>query len=288
MLPAEHKAFGNGFGVLLLPALSSISTREEMQPLARHLDNEFITETRDWPGFGTKPRPHIEWTPEILSDFLRDSIRRQSPAAVIAAGHAAAYAVYELAQRPGGVACLVLVAPTWRGPLPTMMGGSKAWFRRIVGAFDNKVMGPLLYRLNVSPWMVRKMALEHVYSNATWLTEARFQSKIAVTKAKGARHSSVRFVTGSLDRYADRDPFLNDLRRVGCPVLIVYGAETPRRSRIEMELMSMLEGVTTVVMEKGKLALHEEFPSNVAAEVMRFFNANLPARLSSGIKLRAI
>lgn len=170
---------------------------------------------------------------------------------------------------------MILVAPTWRGPLPTMMGGRKGWFRHIVGALDNKVVGPLLYRLNVSQWVIRKMALEHVYSDAAWLTDARFQSKIAVTKGEGARHSSVRFVTGSLDRYADRDSFLEDLSRIVCPVLIVYGAETPRRSRLEMELMSMFQDVTAVILEKGKLALHEEFASSVAGVVMCFINANL-------------
>ena len=277
MQPVAHEASGRGARVLLLPALSSISTREEMQPLASQLDSEFITETLDWPGFGTKPRPRRDWTPEILSDFLCDTLCRQSPAAVIAAGHAAAYAMHELVQRPGGVACLVLLAPTWRGPLPTMMGGSKHWFRRIVRILDNNAIGPLLYRLNVSRWVLRKMALEHVYSDPAWLTDARFQSKIAVTRAKGARHSSVRFVTGSLDRYAARDAFLEDLRRIACPVLIVYGAETPRRSRVEMELMSMFGNITAVVMEKGKLALHEEFASNVTLEVRRFLNVSLRA-----------
>jgi pimeloyl-ACP methyl ester carboxylesterase len=40
--------------VLLLPALSSISTRGEMRPLAERLAPEFTTVAVDWPGFGDR------------------------------------------------------------------------------------------------------------------------------------------------------------------------------------------------------------------------------------------
>ena len=44
---------------------------------------------------------------------------------------------------------LVLIAPTWRGPLPTMMDGQWPLFDRICQLVDLPVIGPLLYRLNV-------------------------------------------------------------------------------------------------------------------------------------------
>jgi pimeloyl-ACP methyl ester carboxylesterase len=40
--------------VLLLPALSSISTRGEMRPLAERRAPEFTTVAADWPGFGDR------------------------------------------------------------------------------------------------------------------------------------------------------------------------------------------------------------------------------------------
>ncbi len=261
--------------ILLLPALSSISTREEMAPLARQLGHAFDARPVDWPGFGTGPRTLVNWTPDILSEFLRDTVDRAKPKAIVAAGHAAAYAVYAAASGAIAADCLVLVAPTWRGPLPTMMGGRRPWFARIVSALDSKVFGRLLYRLNVSDWVIRKMAREHVYSDPSWLAGSRLQSKIAVTRGRGARHSSVRFVTGTLDRYASRDAFLRDLAKVKCPVLIVYGEETPRRSRAEMEAMSQLPGVTPRILPRGKLAVHEEFADDVALEVRRFLDANV-------------
>src|SRR5262249_6678303 len=51
--------------------------------------------------------------------------------AVIAAGHAATFAFLQACAHPGSFKRLVLIAPTWRGPLPTMMNGRRPLFDRI-------------------------------------------------------------------------------------------------------------------------------------------------------------
>src|SRR5580692_8722139 len=61
---------GSGPLLLLLPALSSISTRAEMHPLMERLAAQFRVVALDWPGFGTAPRPDLRWTPDALSAFL--------------------------------------------------------------------------------------------------------------------------------------------------------------------------------------------------------------------------
>jgi len=48
---------GSGASVLLLPALSSISTRREMHPLMKLLVSRAHVIVPDWPGFGDQPRP---------------------------------------------------------------------------------------------------------------------------------------------------------------------------------------------------------------------------------------
>src|SRR5262245_56217311 len=48
---------GIGPTVLLLPALSSISTRREMRLLQERLASSFATVAIDWPGVGDEPRP---------------------------------------------------------------------------------------------------------------------------------------------------------------------------------------------------------------------------------------
>ena len=50
-----YDLLGKGPTLLLLPALSSISTRHEMRPLQERLASAFSTITIDWPGFGDLP-----------------------------------------------------------------------------------------------------------------------------------------------------------------------------------------------------------------------------------------
>lgn len=274
-IPLGLDEAGAGETLLLLPALSSISTRGEMIPLMRALAPHFRVVTVDWPGFGDRPRPPIDWTPDILSAFLDWLVAEvvSDPFAIVAAGHAAAYALHHFAARPGTATRLVLVAPTWRGPFPTMMGGQRPWFGRVRAALDAPLVGPALYRLNLSGPVIRKMVVEHVYSDGAWLTAERLAAKRTVSRQAGARHSSARFVTGGLDRIGDRGSFIDLARGTGLPTLLVYGAETPARSRAEMAALATVAGVETVLLDRGKLAIHEEFADATARAILPFLAA---------------
>lgn len=163
--------YGHGPTVLLLPALSSISTRREMLPLQERLGAQFQTVSTDWPGFGNRPRPQMDWRPEIYAAFLAFLIGKLKPShlhAVVAAGHAATYALAQACAHPNSFDRLVLIAPTWRGPLPTMMSGHRPLFDRICRMVDWPVVGSVLYRLNVNRLVIRYMAAGHVYSDPGW------------------------------------------------------------------------------------------------------------------------
>jgi pimeloyl-ACP methyl ester carboxylesterase len=265
---------GDGPTTVLLPALSSISTREEMRPLLDRLTPSFRVVTVDWPGFGDQARPEIDWTPQALSAFLDWFLSEivPPPYSIVAAGHAAGYALQQAASKPGTIRRLALIAPTWRGPFPTMMGGHRPWFTRVRAAVDHRGIGPLLYRLNVSPFVVAKMAREHVYSDPDWLTGDRLAAKLVVTRALGARHASVRFVTGGLDLIADHAAFLDIAQRTKTPILVVYGDQTPAKSRAEMEALSALPNVSIKRLPAGKLSIHEEFPDAIAQVIMPFLS----------------
>jgi pimeloyl-ACP methyl ester carboxylesterase len=265
---------GDGPTVVLLPALSSISTREEMRPLLDRLTPSFRVVTADWPGFGDQARPRIDWTPQALSAFLDWFLSEMvgPPYSIVAAGHAAGYALQHAVSKPGTIERLALIAPTWRGPFPTMMGGQRPWFARVRAAVDHRGIGPLLYRLNVSRFVVAKMAKEHVYSDPNWLTGDRLEAKLIVTRAPGARHASVRFVTGGLDLVADRAAFLDLAQQAKTPILAVYGDQTPAKSRAEMEALSVLPNVSVNRLPAGKLSIHEEFPDAVAHVILPFLS----------------
>ena len=190
---------GTGPALLLLPALSSISTHHEMGPLAEHLAPRYSTVCVDWPGFGARARPQVDWTPDAYSAFLTFLLTSvvPHPHAVIAAGHAASYALKYAASAPQATTRLVLIAPTWRGPLPTVLGERRPLLDRLRRLVDLPGIGPLVYRLNVNAFVVRRMGAGHVYTDPAFLTGERLRQKLAVVRAPGARFASARFVTGA-------------------------------------------------------------------------------------------
>jgi len=265
-------ASGNGPKVLLLPALSSISTRREMRPLQERLAARYSTLAVDWPGFGEGPRPQVDWTPDAYAAFLAFVLSSvmPHPHAIIAAGHAATYVLKHAAGAAAQPTRLVLIAPTWRGPLPTMAGGHRPLFDRICGLVDRAAVGPLIYGLNVNPFVVRRMGAGHVYSDPAFLNAERLRQKLAVVRAEGARFASVRFVTGRLDPLASREAFLDLARRAPAPILVVYGADTPPKSCAEMEALAAVPGVRTARLPRGKLSVHEEFPDATISAIEPF------------------
>jgi pimeloyl-ACP methyl ester carboxylesterase len=265
-----------GRTVLLLPALSSISTRREMRPLQERLASDFATVAVDWPGFGDKPRPRIAWTPSAYAAFLRHVLATVAPGpfATVAAGHAAGYALQVAADMPRFTGRLCLIAPTWRGPLPTMLEGRRRVGHWVVSAGDLPLLGHLLYKLNVNAPVVRMMARGHVYGDPNWLTGKRFAEKMAIVSSPGARYASIRFVSGKLDPMRDRACFVEAARRVNEPILIVYGAATPRKSKAEMEALAAVPHVRSVELPRGKLAIHEEYADEVAEAVRSFLGAS--------------
>lgn len=266
---------GSGPEILLLPALSSISTRHEMRPLQERLAKSFTTISVDWPGFGELPKPYVDWQPEFYLQFLDFLLNRvvQNPYGIVAAGHACGYLLRHSELHKYSSEKLVLLSPTWRGPFPTMMNGYRPIFRKIVRAFDIPLLGTILYELNVNRIVVWLMARGHVYSDPKWLKGDRMKRKLAVTRSPGARHSSVRFVTGCLDPFHSRDEQIANVLNITTPILNIFSSTAPRKSRSDMEALAGLENVKTVRVSKGKLSFYEEYPDDTVNEIDTFLSA---------------
>jgi pimeloyl-ACP methyl ester carboxylesterase len=73
-----------------------------------------------------------------------------------------------------------------------------------------------------------------------------------------------------LDLISDLASFIELAKRVNDPILVLYGAETPRRSKAEMEKLASLSHVDTAELPHGKLAVHEEFPEAIAEAIKSF------------------
>jgi len=245
-----------------------------MRPLQERLAANFTTVAIDWPGFGDEPRPAIRWQPDTYLSFLRHILTKVAPRpfATVAAGHAASYALAVGATVSKSTGPLCLIAPTWRGPLPTMMGGRRKLGELITLVGDLPLLGQLVYRLNVNPPVIRMMARGHVYMDPDWLRSERLAQKTMVVNATGARYASIRFVTGTLDLMRSRSDFLEAADRFNQPIFLLYGEATPRKSKAEMEALALLPNVRSVELTRGKLGIYEEFPDEIAEAVKSFLN----------------
>jgi len=274
-----YEQFGEGPPLLLLPALSTISTRDELREVARHLASTYTVTLLDWPGFGEADRLPLRYRRGLHQRFLLAFVREhfdEAPA-VVAAGHAAGILVRVASRAPNLIRQAVLVAPTWRGPLPSALGGKRpAWLGLMRWLIEQPVVGPALYRMNASRGMIEKMAKQHVFANPAMVTDAWLDAKEATTRTDGARFATAAFITGELDPAHSREEFLQYLRSVASPVLLLIGEETPERSLAEMEAMATVEGVAHERLP-GSIGLHEEHPSLVAEAVRRFIPSAVPA-----------
>lgn len=259
---------GDGPGVLLLPALSTISSRREMSELAHDLSRDHLCLVPDWPGFGARPRERVALNPVTFHEFL-DSLIAAAPgpyALGIAAGHAAGYLVAAARRHPGTFGRLALVAPTWRGPLPTAMPDRAAWFPRIRRAVEAPVIGEALYRLNISPPIIGRMMKAHVYGDREAVTPAVVRAKHAITRQRNGRFGTAAFVTGGLDPVASRDAFLGLFGPGLPPVLVLRPEGAPRRSGAEMDALAE-SGLARAMRVPGALSPHKEHPAAVAAAI---------------------
>jgi len=140
---------GDGAIVLLLPALSSISTRGEMHPLMERLASQFRVVAIDWPGFGTRSRPNVRWTPDALSTFLEHILEQVvgRPHGIVAAGHAASYVLDRASRRSGITDRLVLIAPTgpcqrWRAACVRSLPNRTPLSRPLPTRSSRRITGP--------------------------------------------------------------------------------------------------------------------------------------------------
>ncbi|MFM7639961.1 MAG: alpha/beta fold hydrolase [Cyanobium sp.] len=76
---------GPGPAWLLLPALSTISSRQEWEPFVAAIGRRQGAEVPrlisiDWPGFGDSDRPRLAYDAALLARFLADFVRDHCPA----------------------------------------------------------------------------------------------------------------------------------------------------------------------------------------------------------------
>ena len=273
-LTIAYETDGVGEHIFLLPAFSTVSSRAEMSGLADCLRSQFQVTTVDFPGFGDSARPRLDYAPPLYRQFLADFVRDMysSPVMTIAAGHAAGYALNLAATVPNSVSKLVLVAPTWRGPLPTMARGQKPWLKGVRELIRTPLLGQFLYQLTTTPSFLAFMYRRHVYNDASKLTPDLLSQKRQLTQQPGARYGAAAFVTGGLDPYVDRSDAIAQLQSLSIPVTIAIGENSPPKSKAEMLALAAVPNVISHNLP-GTLGLHEEYPTELYNAILPFLSS---------------
>lgn len=268
-----YETRGSGSPVLLLPAFSTVSSRSEMRGLADHLSTQFQVVALDWLGFGQSSRLALDYNPALYQQLLHDFVAAtfDTSVAVVAAGHAAGYAMQLAQQQPCPWSKIVLIAPTWKGPLCAM--GAPAPVRAVVRELvRSPLLGQVLYKLNTTPSFLNWMYRRHVYTDATKLTPEFIDRKHQITQQPGARFAPAAFVTGTLDPVHSRSDFLAWFQSLSVPVMVVIAEQSPPKSKAEMEALTELPGMQ-VKRLPGTLGLHEEFATEISEAILPFLVA---------------
>ena len=265
-----YETIGQGNPVLILPAFSTVSSRTEMKGIAQILANQYQVTVLDWLGFGDSECPPVDYNPILFHQLLEDFVKSifNTPIILIAAGHASGYALKLAKNVPDIVSKLILIAPTWQGPL-RVMGLPDSMRNGVKNLVRSPIIGQGLYYLNTTPSFLRLMYKRHVYVDETKLTPEFIAQKHQITSKRGARYAPAAFVTGAIDPVATREEFLNDLASVSTPVLIILAENAPPKSKAEMLAMVELERVIRVELP-GTLGIYEEYPKAATEAIQNF------------------
>ncbi|EGJ33708.1 MULTISPECIES: alpha/beta hydrolase [Moorena] len=266
-----YETIGAGNPVLLLPAFSTVSSRTEMKGIANLLATNYHVTVLDWLGFGESQCPPVDYNPvlfqQLLADFV-NSVFNNNSIIVIAAGHASGYALKFTQDNPDSISKLILVAPTWKGPL-RVMGLPDGVRNGVKNLVRSPWLGQSLYYLNTTPSFLRLMYKRHVYVDETKLTPEFIAQKHKITSKDGGRYAPAAFVTGAIDPVANREEFLQLLDSVPMPLLMILAENAPPKSKAEMIAMAELGQVQTVRLA-GTLGISEEYHEAVTAVIEDF------------------
>lgn len=264
---------GAGPPILLLPGMGPASTRAEMWPVARQLQDRFEIFSVDLPGFGASPQPSIRWQPEHYRAFLTDFCAHQFdvPVGVVAVGHTSTYVLQVARDRPETWSRIVMIGPTWRGPQSTSRHLPSSLYPMLRRFVELPLVGEALYRLSVVPTELERLFRTRLYGSMANITPRLITEKRRVAHQKNARFAVGAFLTGALDAILDPADYTQLIADQLVPILAVCGHETPASCWQDIAFLLQRPEVTLSRIP-GALAPHEEHPAPVSRLLSDFFS----------------
>jgi len=262
---------GRGPRALLLPSLSPISTIKEMEPLQRQLSDNYSTLAVDWPGFGDTAQSNATLSTEILDAWLQHVVAVLLPRAklVVAAGHAAGYVLRLVAHFPDLFEKIVLIAPTYLGPLVAQPGYSPLTariIRRILISFPVNV---ITQRIISTSYVLQQVIYANRFSSKEadllWLAQ-----KKRVLSRSGSIFATSTYWTGLLDPYSSEKEWSQAALPIAEKLKVMWGNEISLPQRRAMIALARISKNKPLLLSRGKIHLHEEFPTILAHKIVKF------------------
>lgn len=269
------QALGDGPAVVLLHSLGPGHDVAEWERAAEILADRFAVYALDLPGWGRSDPPYA-YRPaayaDALEDFLAGVVRE--PAAVVAAGLAAAYAVEVAARRPDLVRGLALVAPSG---LEASGGRSGSWSAGRAGVRRLAAMplvGTTALDLATSRAALARHLRQEVYAAPERVDAALVEHHYRTSHLPPARRTLAAYLAGRLRPPARA--LAEEAAEVAQPVWIGWGraAAQPPVECADLWLQRLPQAELDVFESAGNLP-HAERPA-LFCRALEDFLAALP------------
>ena len=157
---------------------------------------------------------------------------------------------------------IILIAPTWRGPLPSMTGWSTRKLNIINKIIRLPIIGSMIYFINTTKIVIYFMSKRHVWLKDNELNTERMNRLQRLSRQKGARFASGAFVTGGLDIGNNNKWWIESAKRIKERTTVVIPKDSPQKSLSEMVALS--KSCKNILYIRGRLGCHEEFGEEIA------------------------
>eukprot|EP00045_Choanoeca_perplexa_P006031 m.50497 g.50497 ORF g.50497 m.50497 type:complete len:380 (-) comp13427_c0_seq1:34-1173(-) len=248
----KHDLDKKSFTLFVAPP-SFVSTRTMFLPMAPYVANHFgVTEIAGY-GVNQAPLRSGQLTPEVfesgleatLKALIKHSPEKEAPV-VVAAGHAAVYALRLAQRQPELFKSLIMLNPTYRGPLAT----AEYNIREEHGSFAAATMAVgrrLLWQLLRVPYVGEALSLKfaseesitqqlrsHVYADEATITPEMVAHHQGLAQA-GAFAPKAAFLTGQTDPLDSREA-MDEVIAGGfkVPTMVLMGVSAPETNKADL------------------------------------------------------
>ncbi len=263
---------GEGRPILLVHSINAAASACEMAALARELRRARRVYNLNLPGFGASARPDVRYDVprfvaaiEAVAAAIRHREATDQPLDAVALSLSSEFLARSAVRQPSSYRKLTFITPTGfqRGAEKLRREEGETLERRWLTSVVESSAGSLLFRGLRRPASIR-FFLKRTFGSGV-IDEPLFRCAVEASRAPGAEHAPLAFITGRL--------FSADIRRiyeaVSLPVFLGHGT---RGAFADFSEVGWTEGRPNWVVrayDAGAMP-HVERPTAFAADLMAF------------------